>query len=759
MTEESKAGRVSAEGAADPLRIALQRGDGVRQERFGSDAPHGVAPERKPFQYYVAVLYKRRWIAMTVFSLVLTAAIIKNFTSVPVYEASVRVLVETGKLNLVEVQDVIEPTRSLDTELAILRSRWLADRTLKSLQRARQPVPDASTPQPASWWSAITGFAGRATGSSVPPQAPLPGDDEVQTQQVSAFLNGLQLSLSAGGDGVLDIKYRSTDPQAAARFANAHAQEYINQKLEARFAALQEVTDWLAERLTEQKKKVDASEQALLQFREQNQMVVAEASPLVVAQVKEVTEALTDAQQVRFEKEAAYQRAQALRAKPDELDSLPQMMNNSALQQQRVELDRLQRERARLAKTLQDRHPDMVKVTDAIQATQSRMEMERALVLDGMREELATARRVEDLRAREVGNLKQDASAQNRKSVELSILMREAESNREIYEMFTRRARETGVAREINPIRTRILDPALVPGSPVSPNKRRNIQLAVMLGLALALAVAFGFETLDNRVKTPDDLTDELGLTFLGLVPQVRLTDGSPGPLVSNGVAPEFSEELRRIRTNVLFSVASEASRSLMITSTGPGEGKTIISSNLAILLAQSGQRVLLVDADMRLPAIHKQFMVPQEPGLSNVLIGNSKASDAVGRSSVSNLWLLPAGHLSPNSSELLGSQRFKDLLTALRQQFDWVVIDTPPVMAVTDACVITQLVDATLFVTGADMVSKQAAQRALEQLTMADARLIGGILNRVDTERHGYYYAAYYQGYSRKYRKYYQST
>jgi polysaccharide biosynthesis transport protein len=750
MNDELKPGRVFDDSSPDPLRIALQR---------GPDVTHAVTPERKPFHYYLAVLYKRRWSAITVFALVLTYAVIKNFTAVPIYEASVRVLVETGKVNLVDFQDVIEPTRSLDTELAILRSRWLADRTVKSLQRARQPLPEPGAPEPASWWSSIAGLAGRAAASSVPAAQPAPGDQDGQAQQISAFLNGLNFSLGAGGEGVLDIKYRSTNPEAAALFANAHAQEYINQKMEARFAALKEVTEWLSERVTDQKRKVDQSEQALQQFREQNQMVVAEASPLVVAQVKDLTAALADAQQARFEKEAAYQRAQALRAKPDELDSLPQMMSNSVLQQQRLELDKLQRDRARLSKTLQDRHPDMVRLHEAIEAAQSRMDMERERVLDGMRQELATARRVEDHHSREVGNLKKDASAQNRKGVELSILMREAESNREIYEMFTQRARETGVAKEINPIRSRILDPALVPGSPVSPNQRRNLMTAIFMGLTLALAVAFTFEYLDNRIKTPEDLTEALGLTFLGLVPQVRLAEGPPGPLVSNPVPAEFSEELRRIRTNVLFSVAGEASRSLMITSTGPGEGKTIVSSNLAILLAQSGQRVLLIDADMRLPAMHKQFMIAQEPGLSNVLIGSSKASDAVNRSSISNLWLLPAGHLSPNSSELLGSQRFKDLLTALRQQFDWVLVDTPPVMAVTDACVIAQLMDATLFVTGADMVGKPAGQRAVEQLTMANARLIGGVLNRVDTERHGYYYSAYYQGYSRKYRKYYQSS
>lgn len=765
MAEESHSEELSGVGTADPLRIALERGNGPNAMSRASGATYVVEPERKQFHHYVAVLYKRRWSAISVFLLVLTFTIVLNFTTVPIYEASVRVLVEAERVNLVNFQDVIDQRRSLDTELAILRSRWLADRTVKALDRAKKGMvaetaaADAEH-QRSDWWSRLKGSVGRAVGSGEPaPTASLPGEQAALAQQVSAFLNGLQLSLNSSGDGVLDIKYRSTNPEAAARFANAHAQEYINQKLEARFAALQEVTDWLAQRLEDQKQKVDASEQALLRFREQNQLVVAEASPLIVTKVNELTAALAQAQQARFEKEAVYQKALALRGSPNELDQLPQMRNDLTLQQLRAELDRSQRERDRLAKTMKDKHPDMVKVTDAMQMTQTRLDAERARVLDAMRDDLAAARRAEAGRASELGALKGEASAQNRKGIELSILMREAESNRQIYDMFTQRARETGVAKEINPIRTRILDAALVPPSPVSPNKRRNIFAGFFIGFALALAVAFGFEQLDNRIKTPNDVSDELGLTFLGLVPRVRLGDAAERPLVTNGVPPEFSEELRRVRTNVLFSVAGEASRSLVITSAGPSEGKTVISGNLGILLAQSGQRVLLIDADMRRPAVHTQFMVAQEPGLSNVLVGNSKASEAVRQSSVPNLWLLPAGHESPNPSELLGSQRFKNFLSALKGQFDWVLIDTPPVMAVTDACVIAHMVDGTLFVTAAEMVSRQAARRSLEQLTMADARLIGAILNRVDVERHGYYYSSYYQGYSRKYKKYYQPS
>jgi polysaccharide biosynthesis transport protein len=769
MSDEPNVEQPRGAGGPDSLRIAFDpAADGVRPVGRYGEAAYVIEPERKQLQHYLGILYKRRWSALTVFLLVLTFAIVRNFTAVPIYQAQVRVLVEAEKVNLVNFQDVIDQRRSLDTELAILRSRWLAARTVAAIARQQKEQGAQASTDPArdrakeatDWWTRVKTRVGGVFGWV--PEAPTRdlGETPSQAALISGFLDGLNLLLNNAGDGVLDIRYRSTDPESAARFANAHAQEYINQKHEARFAALREVTDWLAARLAEQKQKVDASDQALLRFRDQNQLVVPDASPVIVSKINDLTSAVAQAQQVRFDKEAAYQKAIALRANPDQLDTLPQVANDTTLQQLRTEMERLQREKARLAKSYGEKWPDVVKVNDSIAATARRLDAERTRVIEGLREELASARRSETIRAAELNNLRNEATVQNRKGIELSILTREVESNRQIYELFLQRARETGVAREINPIRTRILDAALVPTSPIAPNKQRNLMTAIVFGFGAAFLVAFGFEFLDNRVKTPVDISEDLRLTFLGLVPHVRLDKDAPaGPLASNGVPPEFSEELRRIRTNVLFSVASESSRSLVVTSAAPSEGKTIISSNLAILLAQSGQRVLLIDADMRRPSVHTQFAIAQEPGLSNVLVGNKKASEAVRPSNVPNLWLLPAGHSSPNPSELLGSQRFKNFLVAVREQFDWVLIDTPPVMAVTDACVIAHLVDGTVFVTAAEMVSKQAARRAIEQLLMANARLIGGILNRVDVQRHGYYYASYYQGYGRKYKKYYQSA
>jgi capsular exopolysaccharide synthesis family protein len=282
-----------------------------------------------------------------------------------------------------------------------------------------------------------------------------------------------------------------------------------------------------------------------------------------------------------------------------------------------------------------------------------------------------------------------------------------------------------------------------------------NLILALFGGAAFAIGLTFFFEYVDNRVKSPDEVKQHLGLPVLGLVPAV-FDKSLENPLINDGVPSNFAESFRAVRTNVLFSSAEEGGRSIVITSTGPGEGKTIVAANLAIALAQAGQRVLLIDADMRRPRVHSVFNKPQSPGLSNVLVGNAKTSESMRQSSVAGLWVLPAGVIPPDPAELLGSKRFKDFMTSLAVYFDWVVVDTPPVMAVTDASVVSHLVNGVVFVVGAEMTSRHVAQRALEQLEHSRAKFIGAVLNRVDLQHNAYYYSQYYR---QEYTDYYQKN
>jgi capsular exopolysaccharide synthesis family protein len=274
--------------------------------------------------------------------------------------------------------------------------------------------------------------------------------------------------------------------------------------------------------------------------------------------------------------------------------------------------------------------------------------------------------------------------------------------------------------------------------------------MAAFSGLLLAIGLVFAFEYLDNRIKSPQELRAQLGLPFLGMLPAI---DGNGPTLLHQGVPPSFAEAVRAVRTNVLFSSADEGVRSIVVTSAGPGEGKSLFSSNLSVSLAQAGQRVLHIDADMRRPRVHEIFEISQEPGLSNLLVGDCKPSEAVRKTEVANLAVLPAGMIPPNPAELLGSKRCEEYFATLSEHFDWVVVDSPPVLAVADASILANAATGVIFVVGADHTSRQTAKAAIEQLEAVQAHVIGAVLNRADVERNPYYYSQYYR---KEYSRYY---
>jgi capsular exopolysaccharide synthesis family protein len=278
------------------------------------------------------------------------------------------------------------------------------------------------------------------------------------------------------------------------------------------------------------------------------------------------------------------------------------------------------------------------------------------------------------------------------------------------------------------------------------------------LSLMFAVGLAFLFEHLDNRIRTPQEMKALLGIPYLGMVPAVGKTkEGSVNPLMNEkGVPANFNEAFKTVRTNVLFSSAEDGLRSIVVTSAGPGEGKSIVAANLAIALSQAGQRVLLIDADMRRPRVHEIFGQDQEPGLSNVLTGNAKANEAIRKSTVHGLWLLTSGHIPPNPAELLGSRRYVDFVASLEDHFDWAIIDTPPVLVVADSSIAANDASGVIFVVASDKTNRHAAREAIEQLSASNAHVVGSILNRVDLIKHPYYYSAYYR---KEYAKYYVSN
>src|SRR3989441_1437061 len=664
--------------------------------------PDDAAPEEAHILEHLRVLYKRRWTAVTAFVLVVLAMMLRTLNAVPIYEARVKLLIDVEAPNVLNFKDVIDQGHSSyddeysETQQKLLTSRSLARKTLDALRLWRHPyfggptsnATDASSTRGATGWKtssivALVRSVFRSKAETTASKEPAANESAAESQAIDAFLGGLVIA-PVKNSRLVDVVYRSPNPIFATTIINELARQYIQQNVELRFHASKDASEWLGQQLAEQRKKVEASEMAVQRFREDNDAVSLEdRQNIVVQKLADLNGVVTSAKNERITKEAGYNRLRTMADDRAALDAFPAILSNSFVQQLKSELAEAQHQQAQLSETLGDKHPDMIKARSAVDTAQIKLNTEIDKVVESVHNEYLTAlAREQDLVAA-LNAQKNEALGQNRKAIAYGALQRDAASNRQMFEALLQRMKETGLSEELRATNVRIVDAAEVPRTPAGPNTRTDLLLAILVGGVIAIGLVFGLEYLDNRIKSPDEISTHLRIPCLGLVPVAPdKYAGEGAPLINNGVPAHFSEAFRTIRTNVLFSSVDEGSRTIVVTSTGPGEGKTVVASNLALALAKANQRVLFVDGDMRRPQVHCYFSKPQERGLSNFIVGNSEAGEVVRPSGIPGLWLLPSGLIPPNPAELLGSTRFKDFLATLKERFDWVVVDSPPVMA-----------------------------------------------------------------------------
>ena len=729
---------------------------------------------------YVRVLYKRRWIAAPVFLILLTVGTVNALRQTPVYQAHVQLLIESDTPKVARLDQMFQSETFWDdefrqTQFRILQSRTLAKRTVDAMKLwdaprlGNGPEPKSTISFTGMAWSAVwtvLDLVQRPFSSESPQpvavqttaeEAARKAETAKQSARIDQFLEGLSIA-PIRNSRIVEVRYASTDPAFAAQAANAVVRAYIQQNMESKFATSKDAADFLSEKLTEQRKALESSEAALQAYKEKNGTVsVADsASNIVVQRLTDLNGALTKAKTDRINKEALYNQLKSAEGS-GALDTYPAVISNEYIQKLKADLADLQRQQNLLAQKYDVRHPEMIKMRSAMESAEAKLKGELAKVVESVRNEYQAALSEEKSLQGALDSQKSEALNLNRKGIEYGVLTREVESNKQIYESLMQRTKETGISSDLRASNVRVVDPAEVPRGPISPNINRDLFVSFVGSLLLAVGLAFFFEQLDNRIRTPEELKAHVAIPFLGIVPAAgKSKDGSPNPLVSNGAAPSFVEAIKTVRTNVLFSSAVDGVKALVVTSAGPSEGKSLIAANLAISLAQAGQRVLLIDADMRRPRVHEIFDVPQEPGLSNLLTANAKSVDAIRPSETPGLWILSSGYIPPNPAELLGSRRFVQLIKSLQTHFDWAIVDTPPVLAVTDSTVAANEASGVVFVVGADKTTRHAARAAIEQLDAARSHLIGAVLNNAAVDRHPYYYQGYYR---KEYAKYYTSN
>jgi capsular exopolysaccharide synthesis family protein len=467
-----------------------------------------------------------------------------------------------------------------------------------------------------------------------------------------------------------------------------------------------------------------------------------------------LNETVTRQRTERMQREATYKQLKAVDPASDAADAFPVIAANPGVAETKSKLADLVAEKTRLSAKYLPNHPEIQKLDIQITNARETLTAQRARVIETVKNEYETSVAQERSLSGSLEQQKNEAMELDRKSGNYVVLQRQAESDRQLWQSLLQQQKELQVVSNSRSNNVQLMDRAEVPGAPFSPNTRRDWITAIMAGMLVAVGLAFGIEYLDDTVKTPEDVAKRLGLPLLGLVPAIR---GDRVPLLSETVPHDFGEAFRSLRTSLVFTAGAGESRVIAVTSSQPLEGKTTTACNLATALALGGSRVLLIDADMRRPGLHRIMGVENEIGLSHLLVGQARVREAVQRTAEPNLFVITAGRTPPNPSELLASERMKSFLANLSQgPFEWIVLDTPPVLAVTDAVVLAGAVSAVVFVVGSEMTRRVHAERALGTLRAGKPRSIGVVLNRVDFDRNKYYYSRYY-GYN--YKSYYGSA
>ncbi|MBZ5722047.1 MAG: polysaccharide biosynthesis tyrosine autokinase [Acidobacteriia bacterium] len=711
---------------------------------------------------YFRVLLKRKWLVISCVAVIFSVVAIATLRSTRIYDASGSIAInrlDPVMLSLKDSQsagsDYYDPT-DLDTEVSILRSDLLALQVIQQLNLDRRPE---------------FGGSGQPATSTLPSTADALQPDSARTSALlGAFKGSLLVSLRPN-TRIIDVHYRSADKDLAARVVNTLISTYIEQNFKTRFESTMQTSDWLQKQLTDLQIKVETSQEKLVKYQKEHSILgIDEKQNIITAKLDELNKELTAAESERMEKQSAYSLVQS--GDPDTVaaaasSGVGEATGNSAtsnlLERLREQQAELKIQIAELSTQFGPSYPKVAQLNNQLKELDTQTQLELKKVVSRLRGDYLTSLQRENMLREAMENQKQEANQLNESAIEYSLLKRDVDTNRTLYEGLLEKLKEAGVTAGLRSNNFRIVDSARAPTAPTEPNVPRNLAFALALGLSTGIGLAFLLEAVDNTVRTPEQAQVISGLPSLGMIPlgsknsaeadaRQRLAVASSKEAVElvtqSRPQSQMAESYRALRTSLLLTSLGAPPKVILVTSALPQEGKTTTSINTSIVLAQKGTRVLLIDADLRRPSIHKTFGMGPRAGLSNVLTGNASLAQCTVRSSIlPNLFVLPSGTPPPNPAELLASTNMRDVLAELREQYDHIVVDTPPTLSVTDAVIMSTRADAVVLVIRSGQTTKQALRRARDLLAQVNARVSGVLLNAVDLTSPDYYYYYEYQG------------
>lgn len=714
----------------------------------GEDLADESGPDLR--RYWQAII-SRKWMILGLTAAITAVAIVVVSSLPSRYEATSTLMFELDQANLVSVEELYEAGNQrreyILTQTELLQSRDLAERVITRLDLLNHAEFDPKLGQGSSGlWSWLP-FAGsdEQVGASV--------DRSRMEQVTTAFLKRLSV-LPKRNTHLVDITFSARSPQLAADVANAVGEEYIASQSEARAQFTNRASSWLNERLETVRVKLEQSEAALLAFQEQEDLV--DISGVLSLAEQDLNEATTQLQEMRRELRqvgSVHDQVESLEGNELALANLPEVLNNPMIQEIKRNEAQASRNVAELSRRYGPKHPLMIAANNELTMVRDQLRSEVRNLADAIESRYQTAQARVRAQEQEVARAKENYQQVSRKAVRHGELQQQAQINRQLFNTFLTRVNETREASGFDVAPARLADLAVAPNQPSEPNKRIIVSAVFGLAVMLSVGLAFLLDFLRVGVRNPEDVEVYLHQRLMGLLPDVQKVSGQRLDLRAFFDPDQytFAESVRTLRTGIVLSHfgaadgKEQAGQVLAVTSSVPGEGKTTVAENLAFALGQV-EKVLLVDADLRKPVVGIDFGVDREkPGLTDMIEGTAAIDDCIHPDENGGIDIIPAGRLCDDPQKLLVSPRFDEMIKVLARSYDRVIIDTPPVQAVSDALIIARSAGSVLFVVKHDDVNKRVVIKGLARLKQTGAPVAGVVLNHVDTSKNAAYAEEYY--------------
>jgi polysaccharide biosynthesis transport protein len=768
-----------------------------------TDYVHSADSDEVDLRYYLNVLIKHRRLLIFVFLTVVIIGAYFSFTATPLYKASSILKIEpqnpsvTGVGELLRLESGGPSYDYYRTQFKLLESDALAAKVITELKLESNKLftsAHVTTSNPVnrvkSWIFGKLNFLVSLISVKKPKTAQeestsidVAGDTKsgsgntgpsMRTPDVEPWLighyEGFLKITPIENTRLVEIAFSTPHPRLSQQLADAHARGFIKLSSENRFALTKEARDFLDGKNTELKEKLERSEDALNRFRQTHSVVSLEKGEnVVVDRLVDFNRQLTVARAQRIEAESLYKVVQN-----KSTQSLAQVVTQGMVPTLRTNLLAIEAEKVKLSSIFKPDHPRIIELNQQISEMKRSLDTEINNVVRGIQESYFAARSKEEALQAEARKQEQAALNLKQVGVQFAVLEEEVKVNRSLYESVLKRLSETSISNDIAVSNMQIIQNAQRPGRPFTPNIPMNLLVSSLLGVCLGVGLVFARECLDSSLDTPQEVWSAVALSTFGVIPDLNSLNrrflnydkGLSGKFLPKSLAPPrqqnstaskelivshhplsmLAESYRSIRTALLFSQPEKPPKVILLTSPSPAEGKTVTTLNLAIALAQDGHNVLVIDADLRRGTCHTRLGITNHRGLSNVLTGNLALEEAVQATSISGLWLLSRGIRPPNPTDLLGSQKMRQMLSKLRESFNFILLDSPPAIAVSDAAILSVQCDGVFLVFHGKKTTTASARQAMERLDAVRAPFLGAILNSINPDNPEYaYYRCYY--------------